>query len=88
MNKKEALKIYHDHIERIKAYHLVLATADFDSSTIAPKKGSAYRNRMLSIVQGEAFPIQTDPALVEAVDYLNSIELDEKIKREIQKTFD
>ena len=52
MNKKEALKIYHDHIERIKAYHLVLATADFDSSTIAPKKGSAYRNRMLSIVQG------------------------------------
>ncbi len=83
MNKKEALKIYHDHIERIKAYHLVLATADFDSSTIAPKKGSAYRNRMLSIVQGEAFPIQTDPVLVEAVDYLNSIELDEKMKREI-----
>ncbi|MBQ6559670.1 MAG: carboxypeptidase M32 [Erysipelotrichaceae bacterium] len=83
MNKKEALKIYYDHIEKIKAYDLVLATANFDSSTIAPKKGNAHRNKMMSIVQGEAFPIQTDPVLVEAINYLNGIPLDEKMTREI-----
>ncbi len=83
MNKKEALKIYHERVEKIKAYELVLGTADFDSSTIAPKKGNAYRNKMMSIIEGEVYSLQTDPVLIEAIRYLNGLKLDEKLNREL-----
>ena len=70
MNKKEALKIYNEQIEKIRAYSLMMATVSFDRSTVAPSKGNDYRNRMMSIISGEAFAIETDPKFIEAVLYL------------------
>jgi len=83
MNKKEALKIYQDQIEKMNAYHLVLSTTGFDRLTIAPKDGNDYRNRMLSIVEGEVYELQTDKTFIDAVQYLSNLDLGEVMNREI-----
>lgn len=83
MNTKQALKIYKKQIEKIKAYTLVLDTTSFDRLTIAPKDGSIYRNKMISIINGELFELQTDKEFVEAVLYLSSQDLGEVMNREI-----
>ena len=83
MNTKQALKIYKKQIEKIKAYTLVLDTTSFDRLTIAPKDGSTYRNKMISIINGELFELQTDKEFVEAVLYLSSQDLGEVMNREI-----
>ena len=91
MNRKQALKIYNDQIEKIRAYTLVLSTTSFDRLTIAPVKGNSYRNRMLSIVEGEAYSLQTDKEFIEAVKYLKTQDLGEVMNREIflaNKTLD
>lgn len=85
MNKKEALKIYTEQMEKISAYSLVLATTYFDRTTIAPSKGSAYRNKMISIIGGESFQLQTDPKFIEAVMYLSKQDLGELLNRDIAK---
>ena len=84
MNKKEALKIYYDQLEKIKAYRLVLSTTYFDRTTIAPSKGADYRNKMISIVGGEVFALQTDPKFIEAVLYLSKLDLGQLVNRDIQ----
>ena len=83
MNKKEALKIYSEYQEKINAYGLLLSTAYYDKDTIAPKKGTAYRNRMLSLIYGEAFEIETDPKYIEAVETLKKIDLGFEKNRDI-----
>ncbi|MBQ2509446.1 MAG: carboxypeptidase M32, partial [Erysipelotrichaceae bacterium] len=83
MNKKEALKIYNEQIEKIRAYSLMMATVSFDRSTVAPSKGNDYRNRMMSIISGEAFAIETDPKFIEAVLYLSKLDLGETANRDI-----
>jgi carboxypeptidase Taq len=83
MNKKEALQFYKQHIMKIKAYQLVLSTASYDRMTIAPKDGNEYRNRMLSIIGGEAFTLQNDPKFIETILYLSKQDLGEVMNREI-----
>ena len=83
MNKKEALKIYNEQMEKIRAFHLVLATTSFDRLTIAPSKGSDYRNKMISIIDGEVFQLQNDPKFVEAVMCLSNYDLGEVANRDI-----
>ena len=86
MNKKEALNIYKNQQEKINAYSLLLSTAYYDKDTIAPKKGTNYRNRMLSYIYGEAFSIETDPKYIEAVETLKNIDLGFEKNREIYLT--
>ena len=83
MNKKEALKVYKDQIKRIQAYQLVLSTTGFDRLTVAPKDGNAYRNEMISIIDGELYGLQTDPKFVEAVLYLSKQDLGKVMNRDI-----
>ncbi|MBQ6478355.1 MAG: carboxypeptidase M32 [Erysipelotrichaceae bacterium] len=83
MNKKEAIRIYKEFNEKIKAYTLVLNTTDIDRLTVAPRKGSAYRNRMLSIIEGELFELQTDKSYVEAILFLSETDLGEIGNRDI-----
>ena len=83
MNKKEALKIFNEKIEKIRAYNLVLATTSFDRTTVAPSKGSDYRNKMISIISGEAFSTYADPQFIEAVMYLSKLDLGEVANRDI-----
>ena len=83
MNKKKALKIYKEYMDKLYAYGLVMGTTYFDKSTIAPSAGSEYRNEKMSIMNGEMFTIQTDPKLIEAVQYLNSQDLGKLRNRDI-----
>ena len=83
MNKKEALKIYKEYMDKLNAYGLVMGTTYFDKSTIAPSAGSEYRNEKMSIMDGEMFTIQTDPKLIEAVKYLSSQDLGKLRNRDI-----
>jgi len=83
MNKKQALKIYRDQNEKIAAYGLMLATAGFDRMTIAPVGGAPYRNRMLSIIQGELFELETDKDYVQAILTLSETDLGEVGNRDI-----
>ena len=84
MDTKQALKTYLKHIEKIKAYYLVLSTTNFDRLTIAPKMGNAYRNKMLSIIGGEVYELETDKNYIDAVLFLSNQDLDEELKREIE----
>ena len=83
MNQKEALKTYREFNEKIKAYTLVLHTTDVDRLTVAPRKGSKYRNRMLSVIEGELYELQTDKRYVDAILYLSNIDLGETGNRDI-----
>lgn len=84
MNKKQALSIYNNQIEKIKAYYLVLTTTSYDRMTIAPKKGNDYRNKMMSIIQGEVYDLSTDKKFIEAILYLSKLDLGEVLNREIK----
>ena len=86
MKKNEALKIYNAQNEKINAYYLALSTTSFDKDTIAPKKGTSYRNRMLSILYGEAFDAETDPKYIEAIKTLKEYDLGFEKNREIALT--
>ena len=83
MNKKEALKIYNEQNMKMNAYSLVLSTTFYDKSTVAPKKGSDYRNKMLSIMAGEAYSIATDSKFIEAVQTLSKYDLGEEKNRDV-----
>ena len=83
MNKNEALKIYNEITDKIRAYTLVLSTTSFDRLTVAPKKGSEYRNRMMSIVEGELYSLQTDPKYVEAILTLSKLKISKEADRDI-----
>ncbi|MBQ2079576.1 MAG: hypothetical protein II459_08145 [Erysipelotrichaceae bacterium] len=83
MNKNEALKIYNEITDKIRAYTLVLSTTSFDRLTVAPKKGSEYRNRMMSIVEGELYSLQTDPKYVEAILTLSKLKIGKEADRDI-----
>ena len=83
MNKKEALRIYKDTRKKINAYALLLTTTYYDRLTIAPKKGSEYRNEMLSFMDGELFDIYTNKEFIDAVLYLSELKLEDPLKRDI-----
>ena len=76
MNTKHALKIYKDYTDKIKAYILVMETTSFDKMTIAPEKGSDYRNKMLSIINGELYELETAKEYVDAIAILVIILID------------
>lgn len=83
MNRQEAMKIYREFNEKIHAYQLVLYTTSFDRLTVAPRGGSEYRNRMLTIIEGELYSLQTDPKYVEAILFLSKEKLGLERDRDI-----
>lgn len=71
--------------KKLKAYHLVLNIASWDSNTEAPKKCFPYRAEMLSFISGEAFTISTSETYQEVVNGLieRLDELDELDRKEV-----
>jgi carboxypeptidase Taq len=85
MTAETKLKQYREISEKISAYRLALTTLHWDSSTIAPKKGAEYRNRMAALLSGELFSIETSPEFIACIDDLASETLDEITFREIKQ---
>ncbi len=52
-------------VQKDAAFSLALRTMYFDMSTIAPKKGAAYRSQLLSVLSGEAFVHATSKKTIE-----------------------
>lgn len=86
MKKSEALKFYKTQREKINAYELLLSTAYYDKDTIAPKKGTNYRNKCLSFMYGEAFDIETDSKYIESVEELKKYDLGQVLNRDVYLT--
>jgi carboxypeptidase Taq len=75
---------YNEISEKISAYRLALTTLNWDSSTIAPKKGASYRNKMAALLSGELFSIQTSDEYIALIDDLSKETLDDVTAREIR----
>ena len=83
MNRQEALKTYRKFNEKILAYQLVLYTTSFDRLTVAPRGGSEYRNKMIAIIEGELYELQSNPEYIEAVNFLSHEKLGKERDRDI-----
>lgn len=70
MNTQEALTLFREKQLRINSYRLALTTMNWDSSTIAPKKGADYRNHMMAILSGELFSLYIDPEYIKLIEQL------------------
>ena len=82
MNNQEILQ---DWEFKLSAYSLLLSTAYFDSSTIAPKDGGEYRNARIAYITGEAYNIQTDPEIIKVLEALNQdANLDGDTKKKVE----
>ncbi|MGN1398944.1 MAG: carboxypeptidase M32 [Erysipelotrichaceae bacterium] len=80
MNK--LMQQYQQEMFKISAYNLALATVSIDNETIAPKRGAGYRNKRLAFLSGEAYSLQTSPAMF---DLLNEMLLSEQIDEQTKK---
>lgn len=92
MNTNDLLNQYQDISQKIAAYTLALNTLNWDASTVAPKEGADYRNRMGAILAGELFSISTSESYIGLIQALNqATDLDDITAREvaqIQKDLD
>ena len=86
MNKEEMIKKYKEYQDKVNAYVLLLNTTYFDKETIAPVKGNQYRNKMLNIMSGESYMIETNPEMIRLVDELSKIDLGEDLNRDVYLT--
>lgn len=81
---QELLTFYQEYKDKINAYQLALNTMYFDTSTIAPKKGSAYRNKMAALLSGEVFSHMTNPESIAKIEALSKeSDLDPQLKTEL-----
>ncbi len=85
MTIETKLQQFKEVSEKISAYSLALTTLNWDSSTIAPKKGAAYRNKMAALLAGELFSIENSPEFIALIDDLFSETLDDVTMREIRQ---
>lgn len=72
-------KKYHDYLEKVASFKLALNTLYWDQQTIAPKKGQAYRNKMMSILSGELFDYATSDEVITLLETINHTEGTDKI---------
>ena len=86
MNKEEMIKKYKEYQDKVNAYGLLLNTTYFDKETIAPIKGNQYRNKMLNIMSGESYMIETNPEMIKLVDELSKMDLGEDLNRDVYLT--
>lgn len=85
MNKEEAKAFLKAYEEKNNAYHLALSTMSFDMATIAPKDGSDYRIKMMSILEGEYLKYSTDPESIKKIEAMAEMELDELTAKAVQQ---
>lgn len=83
MNKEQYLITHQAYQEKVAAYTLALTTLSWDATTIAPKKGAPYRNKMAAYLSGELFSITTDPSVIERIEAMSHLDYDEVTNREI-----
>ncbi|MEG0470282.1 MAG: carboxypeptidase M32, partial [Longicatena sp.] len=83
--KKNQTSLFKEYKEKSNAYNLALNTLYFDIATIAPKDGLSYRNRMLSILSGEAFSHDTSS---ENVALIEEMARNKENSKELQKELD
>ena len=82
--KKEDLEFFKTYKEICAAYQLADSTINFDVATEAPKAGIPYRNKMMSILAGEAFSYRMNPENLRRLEtmYEEAADADE-IKQEL-----
>ncbi|MDP3305148.1 MAG: carboxypeptidase M32 [Erysipelotrichaceae bacterium] len=85
MDVETKLNQFREISEKISAYRLALTTLNWDSSTIAPKKGASYRNKMAALLSGELFSIETSPEFIALIDNLSAETLDDITTREVRE---
>ncbi len=84
--KEQLLAYYRDYKEKGNAFSLALATMSFDKSTIAPKDGQAYTNKMMSILATEQFVHYTNEEAYQKIKELSTYDLDETLRKEVDFT--
>ncbi len=84
MTLEEKIKSYNDWEFKLSAYQLACGMINFDSETIAPADGAAYRDQRLSFLAGEAFSLETDPQIYALLQDLNKEQLDETLARKVK----
>ncbi len=86
MTTQEALKIYRDHIARMKALNHAMGILSYDGATTAPVESAEGRGKTLAYLSNCAYEIETAPALMEAAQFLkdHSQELNPQDRREIE----
>lgn len=83
MEVNDALNKFNSWKEKLNAYQAVMNLAYFDKDTIAPVMASEKRNEAFSFMSGEMYSIQTDPEIIEVIEYLSTQDLGEELNREI-----
>ena len=84
MHTQELINKLNEWEFKLSAYNLLLSTAYFDNSTIAPSDGADYRGDRLAYIAGEAYTIQIDPEIKKILKELETLELDEVTKRKVE----
>lgn len=74
-----------EYTKKKNAYDIALSTLYYDIATIAPKDGIPYRNKMISILSGEAFSHETKYENIKMIEELskqkdNSKELQKELE--------
>lgn len=82
MENKELLTQFETHRDKLNALGLALSTMNYDEYTIAPKRGSAYRQKMMSLLSTQQFMLAQDPQFIEVTRQLNQTTDSEDLKRE------
>lgn len=86
--KNEDIAFFQQYKEKVAAYEIAFSTMYFDIATIAPKKGIPYRNKLMSILAGEAFEYQVDPENVSRLEAMyNDAEDGSELKEELRLYF-
>lgn len=84
----ELLKKYQDKMFEISALQLVVGTTNIDNETIAPIKGSSYRNDRLAYLSGELYSMQTSDEFFGLLkDIMESDEVDSQTKKIVSWQF-
>lgn len=81
----ELLTRFEEYKEKKNAYDIALNSLYYDIATIAPKDGIPYRNKMVSILAGEAFTHETAKENIALIEELATCDdLSEEQKKEIE----
>lgn len=82
--KHDLEAFFKEYKDKNSAYDIALGTLSFDMATVAPTKGKAYRNKMFSILSGEAFSRMTDTESLAKIEALaKQSNLDETLQKEL-----
>ncbi len=68
--KEELLAFFEEYKNNVNAYRLATSIMYLDQATIAPKRGSAHANQMMSILFGEQFAYATNPENINKIELL------------------